>query len=210
MKNPQDSAGGGVRPLERVAVYCGSSMGVKNVYREQARHLGLALGAQGLGLVYGGASVGLMGTVADAVLESGGEVVGVLPRFLDSREVAHHGLSRFVLVETMHERKQLMAEMADAFIALPGGYGTLEELAEVLTWAQLALHHKPVGILNVDGFYDPLLALLERMTQDGFMRPAHRQLLHCAPTAEELLDELRSNAQAAASLVSKLDCARND
>src|SRR5690606_7763328 len=127
----------------------------------------------------------------DAVLAGGGEVIGVLPRFLAQKKIAHAGLSRFIAVETMHERKQMMADMADAFIALPGGYGTLEELAEVLTWAQLGLHGKPVGLLNVNGFYDPLLALFDRMAQDGFMRPSHRELLLCSAQPDALLEQLR-------------------
>lgn len=179
-------------PVTRVAVYCGSAAGADPLYLEQARMLGAALVRHGMSLVYGGATIGLMGAVADAVLEAGGEAVGVLPRFLAQKEIAHSGLSRFITVETMHERKQMMADLADAFIALPGGYGTLEELAEVLTWAQLGLHGKAVGLLNVNGFYEPLLALLDRMAQERFMQPEHRRLLLCAAQPEELLQQIQA------------------
>src|ERR671931_564342 len=145
--------------MKRICVFCGSNIGLRNVYFAVAQATGVALARRGIGLVYGGGRVGLMGVVADAVLKEGGEVIGVIPEALTTREVAHQGLDDLRVVGSMHERKALMAELANAFIALPGGYGTLEEFCEVLTWAQLGLHRKPCGILNVEGFYDSLLSL---------------------------------------------------
>src|SRR5271163_4044120 len=144
--------------IKRVCVYCGSNSGSLPAFAVAARELGAALARRGLGLVYGGGCVGLMGVVADAVVAQGGEVIGVIPEVLAKREMAHFGLKDLRVVGTIHERKALMAELADAFIALPGGFGTMEELCEALTWAQLGLHHKPLGLLNVAGYYDPLLA----------------------------------------------------
>jgi len=163
---------------------------VKEAYRHSARQLGAALVSHGYGLVYGGGRVGLMGILADAVLELGGEVVGVIPQALALKEVAHQNLTRLEVVATMHERKALMAELSDGFIALPGGLGTFEELFEVFTWAQLGLHRKPLGILNIDGYYDPLLALIDHATSEGFIRPEHRQLLITATHPEKLLELL--------------------
>jgi uncharacterized protein (TIGR00730 family) len=145
---------------------------------------------RGLGLVTGGGSIGLMGVLADAALELGGEVIGVIPRGLASREIAHHGLTELRIVESMHERKATMAALADAFITLPGGLGTLEETLEALTWAQLGIHDKPVGLLNVGGYYDPLLALLARAVEEGFARPEHVGLLLAAESPARLLDRL--------------------
>jgi uncharacterized protein (TIGR00730 family) len=170
--------------MTSVAVYCGSSSGANPLYTTQAQALGAALAAQGLTLVYGGGRVGLMGTIADAVLAHGGCVVGVIPDFLASKELAHLGCTELHVVKSMHERKLLMADRADAFVAMPGGYGTLEELFEVLTWGQLGLHQKPVGLLNVDGYYDHLLLALDRMRDDQLLRAENRaQLLQDASPA---------------------------
>jgi len=176
--------------LKRVCVYCGSNSGSLPAFAGAARELGAALARRGLGLVYGGGCVGLMGLVADAVVGQGGEVIGVIPEVLAKREIAHFGLKDLRVVATIHERKALMAELADAFIALPGGFGTMEEFCEVLTWAQLGLHHKPLGLLNVAGFYDPLMAFFDHAVERNFIRPAHRQLVHAETTPDRLLDLL--------------------
>ncbi len=163
--------------MNSVAVYCGSSAGANPAFVLQAQALGAALAVQNLTLVYGGGRVGLMGALADAVLAHGGRVVGVIPTFLADKELAHKGCTELHVVGSMHERKLLMADRADAFIAMPGGYGTLEELFEVLTWGQLGLHRKPVGVLNVAGFYDHLLGALDRMRDDQLLRPENRNAL---------------------------------
>jgi uncharacterized protein (TIGR00730 family) len=174
----------------RVCVFCGANAGAQAVYAEGARHFGRALAGRGLELVYGGGHVGLMGILADAVLEAGGKVIGVIPQSLVTRELAHSRLTELHVVATMHKRKELMADRADAFAALPGGFGTGDELFEVLTWAQLGLHTKPIGLLNVRGFFDPLLAWLDHTVQEGFLRPEHRLLLRCSDDPESLLDVL--------------------
>jgi uncharacterized protein (TIGR00730 family) len=174
----------------RVCVYAGSSAGARPQYAEAARALARALCARRRGIVFGGGRIGLMGALADEALARGGEVIGVIPRQLMEREAAHGSLTDLHVVATMHERKALMAELADAFIALPGGIGTLEELVEMLTWAQLGLHAKPVGIVNVDGYYDSLLAFLQHARSEGFLSPAHLGLLAVAADPETLLDEL--------------------
>lgn len=163
-------------------------------YSAGARDMGSLLSARGLGLVFGGGKVGLMGTVADAVLASGGTAIGVIPRALVEREVAHEGLTELHVVETMHQRKAAMAALADAFVALPGGIGTLEELFEVWTWAVLGFHAKPVGLLNVDGYYDHLLRFLDTAVGEGFFNPDHRALLVSADTPEALLSRLDAAA----------------
>lgn len=163
--------------LRRICVYCGSSAGKDPVYINAARELGEALLQHNIGLVYGGACVGLMGAVADTVLAGGGEVLGVMPQSLVDKEVAHTGLSELHVVNSMHERKALMAELSDGFIALPGGLGTLEELFEVLTWAQLGFHQKPCALLNVQGYYAGLRDFLNRACDEQFVRPEHRDLL---------------------------------
>jgi uncharacterized protein (TIGR00730 family) len=178
--------------LRAVAVYCGSSAGQGEVYREAASALGRALAARGLTLVYGGARIGLMGAVADAVLEAGGQVTGVIPRWLVDRELVHEGLTTVEIVDTMHARKARMAELADAFVALPGGFGTLDELFEALTWNQIGLHQKPCGVFNVDGYYDHLLAFVSHTIAQGFVPQGHRDLLRSADSAEALLDLLAS------------------
>jgi uncharacterized protein (TIGR00730 family) len=178
--------------MRRLCVFCGSSAGNRGVYRQSARRFGEVLAAAGLGLVYGGGHVGLMGVLADAVLERGGEVVGVIPQALVDRELAQLNLTRLEVVDTMHQRKARMADLADGFAALPGGYGTGDELFEILTWAQLGLHAKPIGLLNVAGFFDPLRQWLDHAVGEGFLRPNHRRLLLEADAPEELLDLLRS------------------
>jgi uncharacterized protein (TIGR00730 family) len=176
--------------MERVCVFCGSSPGRDPAYVDAARRMGRALAARGLGLVYGGGSVGLMGALADAALEAGGEVVGVIPRALQRRELAHGGLTRLHVVRSMHERKAKMAELAGGFVALPGGLGTLEELAEVLTWAQLGLHALPCGVLDVGGYYRPLVSFFDAAAAEGFVRPEHRRLVLVATEPDALLDAM--------------------
>jgi uncharacterized protein (TIGR00730 family) len=176
--------------MKRVCVFCGSSVGARASYVDAARLLGGELARRKLGLVYGGGSVGLMGAVADAVLAAGGEAIGVIPGPLASRELAHTGLTEMRVVASMHERKATMESLADGFIALPGGLGTLEETLEILTWAQLGIHQKPVAILNVDGYYDGLLRLLTHAVREGFVRPEYFALLLFGDTAGEVLDKL--------------------
>jgi uncharacterized protein (TIGR00730 family) len=178
--------------MQSVCVFCGSSFGDKPIYRELAEQLGRTLADRGLTLVYGGGNVGLMGVVADAALGAGGRVVGVIPQALVDWEVAHDGLTELIVVQSMHERKARMAEASDAFIALPGGYGTFEEFCEVLTWSQLGLHRKPCGVLNVEGYYDPLLALFERAVQDRFLAAEQRDLVLADTDVNALLDRIAS------------------
>jgi uncharacterized protein (TIGR00730 family) len=173
--------------MRRICVYCGSNVGENPIYRETARQMGTLLASTGIGLVYGGGNVGLMGVLADAALAAGGEVLGIIPGGLFSREVGHPGLTELRVVETMHERKALMADLSDGFIALPGGMGTLDELFEILTWAQLGIHAKPCGLLNVAGYFDPLIALLDHMVAEKFLRPEHRALALVDDDAERLL-----------------------
>lgn len=173
--------------LRNVCVYCGSSPGRRELYAEAARATAKALVKQDIGLVYGGASIGIMGVVADQVLALGGRVVGVIPEALATREVAHHGLTELHITRSMHERKTLMAELSDGFIALPGGIGTMEEIFEIWTWAQLGLHHKPCGLLNVAGFYDPLHAFLDHTVDEGFVKPPIRGMLMVEEDPERLL-----------------------
>lgn len=174
--------------MKRICVFCGSSSGANPVYLQAAREVGRTLARRGLGLVYGGGSVGLMGAVADATLEAGGEVVGVIPRALQLRELAHARLTTLLVVGSMHERKAKMAELSDGFLALPGGMGTLEEFAEILTWAQLGLHSRPCGLLDVAGYYRPLVAFFDRAAAEGFVRPDHRRLVMVGEEPGDLLD----------------------
>jgi uncharacterized protein (TIGR00730 family) len=176
--------------IASLCVFCGSSTPPDPRYREAASALGTLAAARGIGLVYGGGSVGLMGAVADAALEACGRVTGVIPAGLFSREIAHTGLTELHEVGSMHERKQLMYDLADAFVALPGGLGTLEELAEVTTWAQLGLHAKPVALLDVDGFWDPLVAQLDRMVDVGLLKPSNRTLIQRARSPEDAMTVL--------------------
>ncbi|WP_437751962.1 TIGR00730 family Rossman fold protein [Sorangium sp. So ce1389] len=179
-----------MRTLSRICVYCGSSPGASPAYREAAVGLGELLAARGIGLVYGGGRVGLMGAVADAVLARGGEVTGVIPHFLNQREIEHRGLTELHVVETMHERKAKMAALSDAFIALPGGIGTLEELFEIWTWTQLGSQEKPVGLLDVQGYYRPLIVFLDHVVSEQFMKPGHRAMLQVADDPVTLLELL--------------------
>jgi uncharacterized protein (TIGR00730 family) len=180
--------------MKSVCVFCGGNPGARPSYAAAAKKLGDAIAARGLAVVYGGASSGLMGMLADAALARGGEVYGVLPEFMISREVAHRGLTELVLVGSMHERKAAMAARADAFVALPGGFGTMDELFEVLTWSQLGLHHKPCALLDVDGYYEPLVAFLDRATSEGLLRPEYRAMLFVERDVDALLDRLATYA----------------
>ena len=184
----------------RICVFCGASPGNEPRYRDAARDVGAGLAERGIGVVYGGGRVGLMGAVADAALEAGGEVIGVIPQGLVDRELAHPGLTELHVVDSLHERKALMADLADAFIALPGGLGTLEELAEVVSWAQLELHAKPIGLLEVGDYWTLLLAWLDMAVAEGFVAPAHRRLVTRADSLAALLDAFDGVAAAARSL----------
>ena len=175
---------------KRICVFCGSSSGGRASYASAARSLARILVGHGISIVYGGAKVGLMGNLADAALEAGGEVIGVMPRSLVAKEVSHPGLSDLRVVGSMHERKAQMAELSDAFIALPGGYGTLEEFCEVLTWTQLGLQRKPCGILNVDGYYDQLLSLFDHAEKEQFLKPVHRRIVLSDSRPETLVKRL--------------------
>jgi len=182
---------------ESICVFAGSSAGARPEYLAAARALGAALARRGHDLVYGGSATGLMGAVADAVLEGGGTVCGVIPQFLVDKEIAHPALTELVVVSSMHERKREMARRASAFVALPGGLGTLEEFAEALTWAQLGLHTRPCGLLDVGGFYAPLLAFFDHACSEGFVNPNHRALIVRSADVSELLDRLGARRQAA-------------
>ena len=176
--------------MKRICVFCGSSPGGRPEYRAAAEEMGGELARRKIRLVYGGTSVGLMGVLADAVLRAGGEAVGVIPERLMKREVGHKGLTKLHVVRSMHERKALMADLSDAFVAMPGGLGTLEEFCEVLTWTQLGLHSKPCGILNVLGYYTPLLAMLDHAVEERFLKPENRGLVLARDSAPDLLREL--------------------
>lgn len=180
------------RNPRRVTVFCGSAAGRSPLYAQVARQFAEACVQRGYGVVYGGGRVGLMGILADAALARQGEVIGVIPEFLSTKELRHEGLTRLEVVPSMHARKALMAELADAFVALPGGLGTLDELCEILTWSQLGLHRKPVGLLNVNGFFDAFLARVNRAVEEGFCRPEHRQLFCVAEEVHLLLDRLEA------------------
>jgi uncharacterized protein (TIGR00730 family) len=177
----------------RICVFCGSSGGARLSYRAAAQAMGRAIAQRGAGLVYGGGHVGLMGTVADGALAAGGEVIGVIPRTLMDRELGHRGVTSLRVVETMHDRKALMAELSDAFVALPGGVGTLEELFEAWTWAGLGIHRKPVALLDVDGYWDPLVAMADRMVAEGFLAPQLRSALLIGVEPVALLDALAAH-----------------
>jgi uncharacterized protein (TIGR00730 family) len=178
--------------LKRICVFCGSSLGAKPEYVQAARQLGAILALRKIGLVFGGGRVGMMGQLAQAALENGGEVIGVIPKELHERKVAFTGLSDLRVVESMHERKALMAELADGFMALPGGLGTLEEIFEIVTWAQLGMHYKPCGLLNVAGYFTPLLAFLDQVTEQGFIDAPHRAMILSAEEPEELLRQFET------------------
>ncbi len=176
--------------MKRICIYCGSSPGSLPAYAAAARHSGTVLAERGLAVVYGGGNVGLMGILADAALAAGGQVIGVIPRRMIARELGHSGVTSLIAVDSMHERKQKMADLSDAFIALPGGIGTMEELFEAFTWLQLDLHRKPVGLLNVAGFYDRLVEFLAHMRSERFLKPEHLETLVVEDTIERLLDRL--------------------
>lgn len=178
--------------MKRIAVYCGSNQGVRPEYAVAAQELGTLLAREKIELVYGGGMVGLMGMVADAVLKKGGHVIGVIPEKLVIKEVVHEQLPDLRVVKSMHERKALMAELSDGFIALPGGYGTFEEFFEVLAWSQLGWHQKPFGLLNIAGFYTPLIQFLDHTTGEGFIRPQHRELVLVEDGAEKILERLKN------------------
>jgi uncharacterized protein (TIGR00730 family) len=175
--------------VHRLCVFCGSSSGRESGYTGLAVQLAQELAQRNIGIVYGGGRVGLMGALADAALAAGGQVIGVMPQALIDREIAHRGLTELRVVGSMHQRKALMAELADGFIALPGGIGTLEELFEVWSWAQLGFHRKPCGLLDVDGFFDPLIQFLDHLVTAGFVRPAHRSMLLLATSPADLLSQ---------------------
>lgn len=176
--------------MKRICVYCGSSTGANPAHREAAENLGALLAARGIGLVYGGGNIGLMGVIADAALHAGGEVIGVIPDALMEKELGHAGLTKLHVVGSMHERKQLMADLSDGFIALPGGIGTFEELFETLTWQQLAFHDKPVALLNAGGFYDHLLVFLRHAADERFLRNEHLDSLLIETDSVALLDRM--------------------
>lgn len=178
--------------MKRLAIFCGSSIGNEIVYKTEVKRLGEVLANQNIGLVYGGANVGLMGIIADSILESGGEAIGVLPHFLASKEIAHENLTELILVKSMHERKTKMDELSDGVIALPGGFGTLEEFFEMLTWAQLGLHSKPIGILNIDGFYDDLISLVQNMVSRGFVSKINQKMILLSNEPKELIEKMQN------------------
>jgi len=177
------------RMIKRICVFCGSSPGRQERYVEQAQTLGRAMAARDLELVYGAGGIGLMGAVADAVIAAGGEVIGVIPYALATKERAHPQAGMRV-VNTMHERKAMMADLSDAFIALPGGFGTFEELMEIITWGQLGIHQKPIGVLNTAGYYNPLLAMIDHAVEEGFILPRYRNLIVVASEVDELIEKL--------------------
>lgn len=178
--------------MKRITVFCASSFGTDKIYEEQAALVGKTLAEQNIDVVYGGANVGLMGAVADGALNAGGKVIGVLPNFLRSKEIAHLGLTELILVESMHERKTKMNDLCDGVIALPGGFGTLEELFEMLTWAQLGLHKKPIAVLNINGFYDSLIELLQTMTEKGLLKEVNQKMLLVSSDIDDLLNQMRN------------------
>jgi uncharacterized protein (TIGR00730 family) len=175
--------------MQRICVYCGSSSGIRTIYSDAARDLAEVLVRHDIELVYGGADKGIMGVIADAVLEQGGKVHGVIPKMLSEKEIAHQNLTNLHVVSSMHERKTMMAALSDGFIAMPGGYGTLEEIIEIITWGQLKFHDKPCGLLNVDGYFDHLLHYFDHATAQGFLREENRQMLLCDDSAVGLVQQ---------------------
>lgn len=180
--------------MKSITVFCGSSSGIEGQYKSQAIILGQTLAKQNISLVYGGAAIGLMGAVADGVLSEGGKVIGVLPSFLKTKEIAHTGLTELIIVESMHERKTKMNDLCDGVIALPGGFGTFEELFEMLTWAQLGLHKKPIGLLNINGFYDPLNEMIQAMVDKGFLKEINQKMLLVSDNIDDLLNKMKTYA----------------
>ena len=178
--------------MKSICVFCASGLGNNPVYGEKAFELGKLLAEKNIATVYGGANIGVMGKLADGALSAGGKVLGIIPDFLKKKEIAHDGLAELITVKTMHERKALMQEKSDGFITLPGGFGTMEELFEILTWGQLGLHRKPIGILNVNGYYEPLIQLVDKMIEEGLLREDFRKMLLISDSADELLDKMES------------------
>jgi uncharacterized protein (TIGR00730 family) len=178
--------------MKKITVFCGASSGFDAIFHSQAIYVGQVLVKNNIELIYGGGKIGIMGAVADGVLGASGKAIGVIPKFLSGKEIAHDGLTELILVETMHERKAKMNELCDGIIALPGGYGTLEELFEMLTWAQLGLHRKPIGILNINGYYDSLIALIQDMVNRGFLKEINQQMLLVSDDIEDLLTKMNS------------------
>ena len=178
--------------MKSITVFCGSSFGTDKIYEEQTFLLGQTLAKQNIQLIYGGSQTGLMGTVANGVLSENGKVIGVLPHFLQSKEIAHKNLTELIIVETMHERKTKMNDLCDGVIVLPGGYGTLEEFFEMITWAQLGLHKKPIGILNIDGFYDDLIKLIQTMVDKGFLKQVNKDMLLISESIDDLLEKMKN------------------
>ena len=178
--------------MNRITVFCGSSFGTDDEFELQARELGTKLALENIEFVYGGAKVGLMGVVANGALESSGKVIGVMPHFLKSKEIAHNKLTELILVDSMHERKTKMNELCDGVIALPGGFGTLEELFEMLTWGQLGLHQKPIGILNINGFYNNLIAFLDEMVDKGLLKVVNREMVLLSDSIDDLLTKMKT------------------
>jgi len=178
--------------MKRITVFCGSSLGTDTIYENQAIMLGEVLTKHNIGLVYGGANVGLMGAIANSVLKNNGEVIGVIPHFLQQKEIAYNNLSQFYLVDTMHERKNKMNDLSNGVIAMPGGFGTLEEFFEMLTWAQLGLHQKPIGILNISGFYDELLNFIDTMVNKGFLKNVNRDMILVSDQPDVLIEKMKA------------------
>ena len=190
--------------MKRITVFCGSSSGSYEIYEVIARSVGEELANDNIEVVYGGAKVGLMGAVANGVLSKGGQVIGVIPNFLKTKEIAHQGLTELISVESMHERKTKMNELCDGVIALPGGFGTLEELFEMLTWAQLGLHSKPIGILNINGYYDSLITLVDTMIDNGFIKNIHKDMILISNEVDDLIDQMENyNAPIVEKWISK-------
>lgn len=178
--------------MKRICVFCGSNFGIDPVFAQTAEKVGKFLAAENIELVYGGGRVGLMGKIADTVMQNGGKVIGVIPKALDRKEIAHQGLTELHIVGSMHERKALMAELSDGFIALPGGVGTFEEFCEIVTWAQLGIHAKPSALMNVGGFYDHFIAMFDHSMKHGFIRPEHRELILIESDIERLFEKMKN------------------
>lgn len=178
--------------MNRLCVFCGSNIGAREIYKTTARALGAEMARRGIGLVYGGGNVGLMGVIADAILDADGQAIGIIPAHLVSKEIEHKRLTDLRVVNSMHERKAMMADLADGFVAMPGGFGTYDEFCEVVTWAQLGLHSKPCAILNLDGFYDPLLTMFDHAAAEGFIRADHRNMLLVHSDLNALLDDMQA------------------
>lgn len=204
METSGNAAGNPPRKIERLCVFCGASHGGRPEYAAGAFELGRALARRGITLVYGGGRAGLMGAVADAAIAAGGRAIGVITKLLESRELAHTGITQLHVVESMHDRKMMMADLADAFIALPGGLGTLDELFEILAWAQLGIHTKPVGLLNTANYYDPLMVFLDQIEREAFLRLNHRTEIVFEGSVDRMLDRLARSAPAGARFPAKV------